>query len=738
MKHIYNPTAALIQRPTANATGTAVASKIFMLLLLSFFLLVSGESVGQVISMNELERGNITKGSFSLSNSQWAIIADNGNAGNHGYAGNLLIKKGTLDRVFELEAGNTYTILIRARAVKNPGSISLMRSQTPTGAGISLGSPITIDVSVDYREYTATFSVPTTLPNQYLRLSVSNDLNNSELYINSLIISACTLPPSVANVASCNSPANLTLTASGATSGESYRWYIQEEGGTPITAPNGNVITTETYTPQQPLRETWTFYVTRINNATLCESPRVPIVATVGRPNTPTLISSGTCQTKNGDDVTFTASGANTNEEYRWYTSATGAQPIAGVTNDTYVIKANQFQQIYVEIINPNNLTCRSVRVGLNKTEISNSPIAPNVSRCGPGELILTATGAGDGQTYRWYMNNSLIGQGLTHLVNLNANSSVTYQVSIASALCEGPRVNITASSTGSPLAPTGQIAEQDVMVIGSRATFQVVLSNIPEGEIESYEWFKQEVKSTEWIPFSGSNMRSFTIEEMPGNIDGMRVDIKIKPEYRSCYLNLEGTNNDIYRITNLAIIPLPVELMFFKAQAQTKGVNLTWATASELENKGFEVQVSNNARDFKAIGFVESKVGTTSHTQHYNFLDTKAVSGTRYYRLKQIDFDGTTSFSPIRAVALNADNATVSAYPNPFDDAVIVTLNGTEARNVQVVLMDAMGKVLQQHTEETSGNSITVDMRSITTKGMYVLHVLDNDTKHTFKLMKR
>ncbi|MBF8963297.1 T9SS type A sorting domain-containing protein [Pontibacter sp. FD36] len=187
-----------------------------------------------------------------------------------------------------------------------------------------------------------------------------------------------------------------------------------------------------------------------------------------------------------------------------------------------------------------------------------------------------------------------------------------------------------------------------------------------------------------------------------------------------------------------LTIAPLPVELLSFNARRDTRGVNLTWATASELDNRGFEVQVSNNARDFTAIGFVESKVGTTSLRQDYSFLDTKAVSGTRYYRLKQIDFDGKFEYSAIRAVALNQSDSKVSAYPNPFDDAVIVTLNGTESRNVQVVLMDAMGKVLQQRTEETSGNSITVDMRSVTTKGVYVLRVLDNDTKHTFKLMKR
>jgi hypothetical protein len=187
-----------------------------------------------------------------------------------------------------------------------------------------------------------------------------------------------------------------------------------------------------------------------------------------------------------------------------------------------------------------------------------------------------------------------------------------------------------------------------------------------------------------------------------------------------------------------MPITPLPVELMFFKAKRDTKGVMLTWATASELDNKGFEVQVSTDARKFTALGFVESKLGTTLQKQNYSFLDTKAVSGTRYYRLKQIDFDGTTAYSLVRAVVLNDGNNRVSAYPNPFDNVVVVTLNGTEARNVQVMLMDAMGKVIQQRTEETSGNSISVDMRSITAKGVYVLHVYDNETKHTFKLMKR
>ncbi|MHC2993831.1 hypothetical protein OB13_20445 [Pontibacter sp. HJ8] len=178
--------------------------------------------------------------------------------------------------------------------------------------------------------------------------------------------------------------------------------------------------------------------------------------------------------------------------------------------------------------------------------------------------------------------------------------------------------------------------------------------------------------------------------------------------------------------------------MISFKAQRHAKGVNLTWATASEQDNSGFEVQVSADSRNFSKIGFVKSEVGTTSIKQNYSFLDTKAVSGTRYYRLAQVDLDGTTTYSAIKAIGLDGGNGEVAAYPNPFEDVVTVKLNGMEARKVIVTLTNALGKVILQQQEETAGNTISVDMSDVTTKGIYMLHVLDNGAKHTFKLMKR
>ena len=192
-----------------------------------------------------------------------------------------------------------------------------------------------------------------------------------------------------------------------------------------------------------------------------------------------------------------------------------------------------------------------------------------------------------------------------------------------------------------------------------------------------------------------------------------------------------------MYTLGN-TVTPLPVELVSFKAQRHVQGVHLTWMTASEKDNSGFEVQASTDGKKFQKIGFVKSDVGTSSMTQRYSFLDMKAVSGTRYYRLAQIDLDGTTTYFAIRAVALDGTQGEVAAYPNPFEEVVTVRLNGVEARNVSVTLTNAMGKVMLAQQGETAGSTVTVNTSGITAKGVYLLHVVDNGEKHTFKLMKK
>ncbi|GGG10783.1 Ig-like domain-containing protein [Pontibacter amylolyticus] len=752
MKHIYNPTKAVhIQQPSAKAMGAAAASKIFMLMLLSFFLLVSEESFGQTIT--NISPSCVIAGqdvTFTINGDKF-----NTGGGNPSY----IILNESSDYIIPLSISkNQIVVTIPGNRISgtslsfkvgqpsgestNPGTINVVQLVGIPGQTCVAGNSVTLSATGssngNYRWY-ASATGGTSIGQQSTLLL--NGLQNSTTYYVSAVIGGCetaripvqavvgnSIIPTAVNNGRCNA-GQLTISVTGAPVNTEYRWY---------NTPTSNSIQHTGATLTDVFDRTTTYYVS-IYNATSggCESARVPVTATIGNPPTPTITSDGDCGNGN-PTITLTAHGALGSQVYRWYRDASGGTPIK--TGNTLSIRRNSESGYYYVAVYDANGNCESsARAIINITnEAPAAPQATNGVRCGEGEVVLSASGALGGETYRWYTTQSggsYLSQGLSFTTpTIQAGTSINYYVSKVNigTGCDGERVLITA--TANPIVSTaieGNIVGLANPEVNKRADYTYEI-NIPDNEIIGHEWLIYYNNTPEPLRVVGG--KTYTIESVPAEMERVAVVLQLAPGICYTAASIDGK----IAIDDLPITPLPVELMFFKAQAQTKGVNLTWATASELENKGFEVQVSSNGRDFKAIGFVESKVGTTSLRQDYSFLDTKAVSGTRYYRLKQVDFDGTTSFSPIRAVALDAGNSTVSAYPNPFDDAVIVTLNGTEARNVQVVLMDAMGKVLLQRTEETSGNSITVDMRNVTTKGMYVLHVLDNNTKHTFKIMKR
>ncbi|MCK9210703.1 MAG: hypothetical protein M0P61_07720, partial [Ignavibacteriaceae bacterium] len=96
------------------------------------------------------------------------------------------------------------------------------------------------------------------------------------------------------------------------------------------------------------------------------------------------------------------------------------------------------------------------------------------------------------------------------------------------------------------------------------------------------------------------------------------------------------GPTNRQIKLNNV----VPVELTSFSANATQSGVELKWSTATETNNKGFEVQRSSDNKTFNLISFVDGK-GTTTLIQHYNYVDASAISGKYFYRLRQVDFDG-------------------------------------------------------------------------------------------------
>jgi hypothetical protein len=140
----------------------------------------------------------------------------------------------------------------------------------------------------------------------------------------------------------------------------------------------------------------------------------------------------------------------------------------------------------------------------------------------------------------------------------------------------------------------------------------------------------------------------------------------------------------------------IPVELTSFTASVSNNDVILNWATATEKNNQGFEVQ-RNNGNGFVTIGFVRGN-GTTTQPQSYTFVDKKLNAGTYSYRLKQIDLDGTFDYSnTIEVEVSNPQEFSLHQnFPNPFNPSTLISFNLAVDSKVSLKLFNILGQEIK------------------------------------------
>ncbi|MEL6926469.1 MAG: T9SS type A sorting domain-containing protein, partial [Bacteroidota bacterium] len=164
-----------------------------------------------------------------------------------------------------------------------------------------------------------------------------------------------------------------------------------------------------------------------------------------------------------------------------------------------------------------------------------------------------------------------------------------------------------------------------------------------------------------------------------------------------------------------LGYAALPVELLSFSGQAVGTFVKLDWVTATETNNKGFEVQRRRSDGGWEQIGFVNGG-GTSATSLSYSFMDERPHNGDNYYRLRQVDFDGQFEYSDIVSVAIDKGypERALVFYPNPVSGQL--NLQNAQGR---VELFNHTGQLVKTFQVESS--EVAVDISGLT-DGQYLI----------------
>ncbi|ANE52280.1 PQQ-dependent sugar dehydrogenase [Flavisolibacter tropicus] len=352
-----------------------------------------------------------------------------------------------------------------------------------------------------------------------------------------------------------------------------------------------------------------------------------------------------------------------------------------------------------------------------NRSYISNSiDIAP-----GKADGFETANkvviNAANGNTNLWVpitdSNSNIVAEIYSQGRDLDTVTTTIYTKTDTSRLANG-KSYLNRNLTISPQKqPGGQVL---IRLYISKKEFNQLVKDGGVGTISGLKIIKNEDSATTVISSNTNLVNTSIAEDFGSNGFVLQGDIS---GFSSFYFASD-------------VVPLPLQFLSFKGALQNNAALLQWETANEVNTSHFVIERSIDGSSFNAIGTVAA-AGHFAGTLKYSYLDNKALlqsASKLYYRLKQVDENGSFSYSKTIAIDLNSD-FTVTMHPNPITDVLKIRLALSKAQKIHISVTDMSGRSVYNGYKLVSegNNELQINTKSWPAQ-VYSVKITGSDSK--------
>ncbi len=250
-----------------------------------------------------------------------------------------------------------------------------------------------------------------------------------------------------------------------------------------------------------------------------------------------------------------------------------------------------------------------------------------------------------------------------------------------------------------------------------------------------------------DWQDSTGADLNSLSIDPLLNSLTDFHLSSTSTPVLGKGILlpgfttDIDGETRDTIPEIGADEFPgiIPVELISFSANMNGNSVVLNWQTATELNSSYFDIQRSNDATQWNSIGQV-SAAGNSTNALSYSFVDNN-ISGTNtYYRLKQVDFDGSFTYTKVVEVNLEIPStfSLSQNYPNPFNPTTKISYSIPVDSKVTISVYAVTGELVAELiNDNVAAGSHYVDFNgSNLASGMYIYKMVAGNFTQSNKMM--